>query len=344
MPKKKPSTSKSPRVKGPSAKPQPKANREVKGARKAAQSPKATTRALPRSSKASMAIQSGGGATLPCYQIDAFTKRLFHGNPAAVVICDRDFPPAEVMLAVAAEHNLSETAFIAPPLASQKPKGKAAGNTIARRIRWFSPMTEVDLCGHATLASAHALWAHQGAKAERIVFHSMTKGALPVDRLDHLYVLDFPAMDLKPVKVTPLLCRALGAEPVEAFMGRDLMAVFDNRRTVYQLKPDFALLSQIEAFGVIATAPGSGHDFVSRCFYPRAGVNEDPVTGSAHCMLAPFWARTLGKTLLTAHQVSHRSGELLCELVGSLQDLKSLRVRLGGQAVTYSQGTISLGS
>ncbi len=283
----------------------------------------------PRSPRAGVATRRKGktsGRTvslrLPMFVVDAFTSRRFHGNPAAVVILDRPkWLADETMQAIAAENNLSETAFVL-----RKSK------TAPPAIRWFTPTVEVDLCGHATLAAAHVLWNHLGVKGSRLVFGSAS-GKLPVAKNGDQIVLDFPALPGKRVAVTSSICEALGREPVEAYLAGKLMCVFENRRDVYQLEPDLAKVARLDCDGVIVTAPGSGHDFVSRYFVPQGGIDEDPVTGSSHCTLVPYWAHVLGKTHLWAHQTSKRGGELWCELAGK-------RVRIGGHAVTFANGTI----
>lgn len=261
------------------------------------------------------------------YQVDAFTTRVFHGNPAAVVLLDDEWLDADTLQAIAAENNLSETAFILRKPAKTIP------------LRWFTPTTEVNLCGHATLATAHVLWNHEGVKGDRLVFQTLS-GNLPVtkkpaDGRGGLIELDFLAWVARKIKVSPALCEALGRAPSEVYQSRDLLAVFDNKRDVHALKPDWEKLAAINAYAVIATAPGAGHDFVSRFFAVRQGVPEDPVTGSAHCTLIPYWASRLGKTKLSAHQVSKRGGELTCELRGD-------RVGIAGHAVTFSRGTITI--
>ncbi len=249
------------------------------------------------------------------FQVDAFAARAFTGNPAAVVLLDGAWPDDALMQAIAAENNLAETAFVLP-------RGRRL------HIRWFTPEIEIDLCGHATLAAAHVLWNEVKLGGERLEFASRS-GPLPVERWSNgLLALDFPSRPGKPEPVTAALCEALGRAPVEVFRARDVMAVFDNRRDVYELRPSFDKLAALDAFGVIVTAPGSGHDFVSRYFAPRAGVPEDPVTGSAHCTLIPYWSDRLGKPRLTAHQVSRRGGELWCEDRGD-------RVGIAGHAVTF---------
>jgi predicted PhzF superfamily epimerase YddE/YHI9 len=253
------------------------------------------------------------------FVVDAFTARAFHGNPAAVVLCPTSFPPEAYMQALAGENNLSETAFVVP--------GRGA-----IKLRWFSPCVEVDLCGHATLAAAHVLWQHVGLDATRLMF--ATKGGkLAVTRADDLYELDLPAKPGRPVSVTRAMSEAVGSEIVEAYLADDLMLVLDSKRLVHGCRPSVEGLKGLAGRGVIVTAPGSGHDFVCRAFYPKLGVNEDPVTGSAHCTLVPYWSSVLGKARLWSHQVSWRGGELWCELLGD-------RVRMAGHAVTVSESRV----
>ena len=256
---------------------------------------------------------------IPIHHVDAFTDRLFGGNPAAVCRLDGWLPDA-VLQAIAAENNLSETAFVV-----------ATGDGHA--IRWFTPATEVDLCGHATLAAAHVLFALDPARAE--LRFSSPSGPLAVRRHGDLLELDFPARPPRPVPPEPELAAALGAVPLELHASRDRLALYESAAAVRALMPDFARLAALDLFGVIATAPGEGCDFVSRYFAPREGVPEDPVTGSAHCTLAPFWAARLGKTSLHARQISRRGGELRCTLAGD-------RVRIAGRAVTYLEGEIEI--
>lgn len=289
---------------------------------------KATTRrggkakAARRVKSASRAPKKSVVRKLPLFTVDAFTTRRFHGNPAAIVLLDDGkWLSDDTMQAIAAENNLSETAFI-----------RRKGKTGPMAIRWMTPTVEVDLCGHATLAAAHVLWNHAGFKGGRVAFSSRS-GQLTVTREDGRIVLDFPALPGKKVPVTNAMCDALGKAPIEAFMAVKLMCVFENRRDVYQLQPDLAKVARLDCDGVIVTAPGSGHDFVSRYFVPQGGIDEDPVTGSSHCTLAPYWAHVLGKKHLTAHQTSKRGGELWCEVRGS-------RVRIGGHAVTVSMGSM----
>jgi len=262
---------------------------------------------------------------LPLYQIDAFTDRVFAGNPAAVCPLPA-WLPAETMQAIAAENNLAETAFFVSQSGSDY------------EIRWFTPTAEIDLCGHATLASAHVLFQHLSFPGPEITFHSQS-GPLRVHRqADGRLTLDFPARPPQPLTVPPTgLLDALHATPLEVLASRDLLVRFGSEAEVLALHPDFAKIAALEYVGVIATAPGSdGIDFVSRFFAPRVGVPEDPVTGSAHATLVPYWAARLGKTTLRARQISARGGELWCEL---RQD----RALMSGYAVTYLRGEIEVG-
>jgi PhzF family phenazine biosynthesis protein len=263
--------------------------------------------------------------TIPIYQLDAFTDRPFGGNPAAVCLLDGWLPDATLQ-AVAAENNLSETAFLVP-------EGKGW------EIRWFTPAAEVDLCGHATLASAGVVFRHLAPEAERVVFRSRHSGELPVTRDGDTLFLDFPARPPQEVDVTDALAEALGARPAAAVRSRDLYAVFDDAETVRRLAPDIDALRPLNDFAVGVTAPGTGEDgdvdFVSRFFAPNQGIPEDPVTGSAHSSLTPYWADRLGKTAMRARQVSARGGELRAELRGD-------RVLIGGQVVEVIRGTLTV--
>ena len=262
------------------------------------------------------------------YHIDAFTRRVFGGNPAAVVPIGGPFPDAELMQHIAAENNLSETAFFT----SDSPNLNGADY----ELRWFTPTMEVDLCGHATLASAHVLFEHLDYNKQSIAFASRS-GRLEVSKADEgMLTLNFPVMECTPIPVSNDIVRALGPTPSEVYDGSKLMVVFDNKREVHELQPDFNAIKQLGK-NVIVTAPGVGHDFVSRFFAPMSGVNEDPVTGSAHCMLTPYWSKRLSKQSLTAHQVSRRGGELACEMLDG-----GKRIGISGYAVTYMQGTIHI--
>jgi PhzF family phenazine biosynthesis protein len=260
--------------------------------------------------------------TIPVYVVDAFTRRPFSGNPAAVCPLEAWLPDAQ-MQQIAAEHNLAETAFIV-----NEPAGW--------RIRWFTPAVEVDLCGHATLASAHVLAHHLGYLTGEVIFNSRS-GPLPVRfEGDGQIVLDFPSRPGTRCEVPAALREGLGANPAEVLRSRDFLVVFDDEETVRALTPDFAALARLDCLGVIVTAPGREVDFVSRFFAPRVGVNEDPVTGSAHCTLTPYWSARLRKAELRARQVSARGGDLVCRLAGD-------RVHIAGHAVTYLTGSAQLG-
>ncbi len=255
---------------------------------------------------------------LSIHQVDAFTSRLFGGNPAAVVPLD-GWLLDDVMQAIAAENNLAETAFVIP------------GDGCVP-LRWFTPTIEVDLCGHATLATAFVLFEYHRPDAREVSFETRS-GVLTVRREGGRLTLDFPARPGRRIDVASDVVAALGAAPGEAFQARDLMVVFESEADVRRLAPDMAAIAALDAFAVIATAPGDDVDFVSRFFAPRAGIPEDPVTGSAHCTLTPYWAARLGRTVLTARQVSARGGELECEQ-------RDDRVLISGQCVEYLRGEI----
>lgn len=260
--------------------------------------------------------------SLPFYWVDAFTDKVFAGNPAGVVPLER-WLPADVMQRIAFENGLSETAFFVRTGPGEY------------HLRWFTPAIEVELCGHATLASAHVLWAELGETAERVTFATRS-GALHVARDGGRLELDFPSQPAAPAAVPGALVAGLGCTP--EFTGRAgtrWLCVLGHADAVRTLAPDHARLAQVTPGRVIITAPGADCDFVSRFFAPDAGVPEDPVTGSAHCTLTPYWAGRLGKPRLHARQVSARGGELWCELRGD-------RVGIAGRAVTYLRGTLSL--
>jgi len=256
---------------------------------------------------------------LPIFQIDAFTSRRFGGNPAAVVILHEAWLADELLQAIAAENNLSETAFV---LARSQPLS----------LRWFTPKIEVDLCGHATLASAYVLLKYYFPAQNQVKFATRS-GELNVTRRGSQLAMDFPARPGERVPVSEQMVAALGAKPTEAYLARDLLTVFSVESEVAALKPNIELVAALDAFAVIASAKGDQVDFVSRFFAPRAGVPEDPVTGSAHCTLVPYWAGRLGKQVLIARQLSARGGELTCEMNGR-------RVLIAGDAVEYLRGEI----
>ncbi len=258
---------------------------------------------------------------LELFQVDAFAERIFEGNPAAVVPLP-EWPDDGLLQAVANENNLSETAFL-------------VAVEDGYELRWFTPAAEVDLCGHATLASAHVLFQHLGHDFDEIRFHTRS-GLLTVRREEQGMAMDFPAAPPKPIARPHELGAGLGAEPEEVLAASDYIAIYACEDDIAALQPDFSLLRRLDLRGVIATAPGRSCDFVSRCFYPRLNVDEDPVTGSAHCQSAPYWADRLGKSQLTARQLSARGGTVRCRVEND-------RVILLGNAVDYLRGWIGLG-
>lgn len=255
---------------------------------------------------------------LPLYQVDAFAERVFSGNPAAVCSLDA-WLPDHALQAIATENNLAASAFFVPEGA-------------AYRLRWFTPAAEIDLCGHATLASAHVLFRILGHPHQTIRFETRS-GTLEVERHADGYAMNFPATVPVECDVSTALGDALGAMPRQALRGFDHIAVFDTERQVRAISPDFARLASLDLRGVVITAAGDRADFVSRFFAPKLGINEDPVTGSAHCELAPYWGKRLGTTSMRAEQVSSRGGTILCDLHGD-------RVTLRGRAALYMTGQI----
>jgi PhzF family phenazine biosynthesis protein len=261
---------------------------------------------------------------VPIFHLDAFTTRLFAGNPAAVMRLER-YPDDAVLQSIAAENNLAETAFLVPDGGEY-------------RLRWFTPALEVPLCGHATLASAAVVMERLEPGRKSVVFQSAS-GPLPVKRTDNGYVLNFPARPSEPIATPSELTQALGAAPAVALLNEfNYMAVFENAQIVRGLAPDIAAIARLDRLGAIVTAPGDeGYDFVSRYFAPAKGIPEDPVTGAAHCMLTPYWSKRLGKSTFRAFQASHRGGEVVCRLAGD-------RVELEGACVFYSQGEAEIES
>jgi PhzF family phenazine biosynthesis protein len=258
----------------------------------------------------------------PLFQLDAFTTRRFAGNPAAVMPLQQ-FPSDALMQDLAAQNNLSETAFIV------QDKGDY-------QLRWFTPAVEVPLCGHATLASAAVVMERLEPTRRRVVFHTKS-GPLTVTRTDSGYLLDFPKRPAERTASPPGLNDALGVTPTEVLVNSfNYMAVLDRPETVRSLQPDLAGIARLDCAGVIVTAAGdAGYDFISRYFAPAKGIPEDPVTGSAHCMLMPYWAQQLGRTQLRAHQASRRGGDLLCRLAGE-------RVEIEGACVFYLEGEVEI--
>jgi len=262
------------------------------------------------------------------YAVDAFTDKVFRGNPAGVCLLDRWLADVELQH-IAAENNLSETAFLVD-----------GGGYY--ELRWFSPSIEVALCGHATLASAHILFSEQLVSGNNIMFKTKS-GEMRAERRGEGLYLDFPAFDAAPTTVYPALEKSLSYTVTDVFKGMDFLVLLDDEEKVRSASPDFHFLKKLKSeagldtddFGIIITARGKKCDFVSRFFAPNMGVDEDPVTGRAHCMLTPYWAKVLGKKRMTARQLSRRGGELCCEYRGE-------RVSIGGKAVTYMAGEISL--
>jgi len=257
---------------------------------------------------------------LTLYQVDAFTDRPFAGNPAAVCPLDA-WLPDPTLQAIAAENNLSETAFLVPETGDAD-----------YALRWFTPTVEVPLCGHATLASGFVLMNCLGHTRDTIRFASKS-GPLAVSREGTRLVLNFPSRPPQPRADTAAFAEALGAAPTALLSHGMALAVFESEAEVAALRPDVAAVAALDCDGVIATAPGRARDFVSRYFAPHAGIDEDPVTGSAHCVLAPYWAERLGKAELSARQISARGGELTCRLEGE-------RVHIGGDCALYLEGRI----
>ncbi len=255
------------------------------------------------------------------YHIDAFTNKLFSGNPAAVCPLEKWLPDS-VLQKIAAENNLSETAFFV----------KENGHYF---IRWFTPLCEVDLCGHATLAASYVIFNFLEKSSDNIVFRTREKGTLNISKKDDFITLDFPSASPAPCPSPAGLDGALGASPVEVLFSDYYLCVFESEEEIAALAPDMGLLSKIRPGEVIVTAPGKDCDFVSRFFGPGVGIDEDPVTGSAHCVLVPYWKDKLGKTRFHARQLSKRGGELFCEDAGE-------RIFISGKAVFYMRGEIEM--
>lgn len=256
------------------------------------------------------------------YQVDAFASKLFSGNPAAVVILESPLSE-DLMQSIALENNLSETAFINI-------------NESPIPIRWFTPTLEVDLCGHATMASAKILFEHFPDIAGSEISFSSKSGILKVTKNAEDICLNFPADDPKLQEMDALFAEALGESPIEILRGTDdFLAVFETEQQIQTMNPDFTKLAKINSRGVVISAPGNDVDFVSRCFFPQTGVDEDPVTGSAHTMLIPYWAKQLDKIEFKAHQLSARGGVLDCKLIND-------RVLISGKSIIYFEGMISI--
>ena len=259
---------------------------------------------------------------LDMYQVDTFTTQIFHGNAAAVCPLDTWLDDS-LMQSIAAENNLSETTFFVK-------------NNDAYDIRWFTPTTEVDLCGHATLASAYVLFEELGFKGDTIVFQSKS-GELKVSRDGNQFVLDFPRQTPMPCDIPKPVQQAFGDSIQACLKNEDYIVVLKDESAVKSANPDMHLLKHLDLRGVVITAKSKEYDFVSRFFAPNCGIDEDPVTGSSFTQLTPYWAKVLGKNKLTAKQISQRGGEVWCELAGD-------RVYIAGRAVLYLKGEVTLSS
>jgi len=260
--------------------------------------------------------------TTSLYQVDAFAREVFKGNPAAVCVLEQ-WPDPELMQQIANENNLSETAFVVR-------ENDCFG------IRWFTPEMEVELCGHATLAAAHVLFNHLNFKDKQICFSSRFSGILHVRKEGRLLTLDFPVDEIEEMLVPALIATALEKAPLKAYRGRsDFLFVFASEADIAQMEPDFGLLAQVGGRGIIVTAPGNDSDYVTRFFAPQSGIHEDPVTGSAQTTLVPYWSKVLGKKRFSVRQLSARGGELFCEA-------REDRVEISGEAITYMIGEIQL--
>ena len=258
---------------------------------------------------------------IPLYVIDAFTEKLFSGNPAAVCPLP-EWLNDDILQAIAGENNLSETAFF-------------VRESNIYKLRWFTPKVEVSLCGHATLASAYVLFHYLGYRESEIVFETKS-GQLKVQKDANLLMMDFPARNPIAVDTPEQLVHALRAKAIEVLQSTGTyLAVYRSESDILSITPDFSLIEKLDMPCVIVTAKGSSSDFVSRFFAPQVGIPEDPVTGSAHCTLIPYWAKKLNKTKLYARQLSKRQGQLYCEYLGD-------RVKIGGKAITYAVGEISI--
>lgn len=254
------------------------------------------------------------------YIVDAFTDKLFHGNQAAICVLDT-WLDDKIMMQIAKENNFSETAF-------------TVKTNDGYDLRWFTPGSEVKLCGHATLATSYVLFHFYEKTADKIVFHTLS-GDLFVKKEGDYIVMDFPVLQCHKMAINDLMIEAFKTAPSEAYIDDRLMLVYENEQIIRDMKPDFDKVSLLHEHGVVVTAPGKEYDCVSRFFAPRLKVNEDPVTGSAHCMITPYWTQRLGKKQLHAYQASERGGELLCELNGN-------RVVIKGKATLYSIGDLQI--
>lgn len=257
---------------------------------------------------------------LPIFKVDAFSSSVFSGNPAAICPLE-EWLPDETLQAIAAENNLAETAYF-------------VRNNGRFLLRWFTPACEVDLCGHATLASAYVLFRELNEPGDTVRFETKS-GELVVTRDGDLLAMNFPSRPPEAIEPDPALAPAMGGAPIEILAARDYLIRYGSEAELRRLAPDMEALKRIDRFAFIATAPGDDCDFVSRFFAPAKGIPEDPVTGSAHCTLIPYWAKELGKTSFRARQVSRRGGELICKLAGD-------RVEIAGHAALFLRGRITL--
>lgn len=252
------------------------------------------------------------------YIVDAFTDKIFHGNQAAVCVME-EWLPEDLMMSITKENNFSETAF-------------AVKEGDAYHLRWFTPGGEINLCGHATLGTAYVLFHFYEQAAQQITFHTMS-GDLFITREGERITMNFPSYHCNEIPVTPLMTEVLGAEPEKAFLDRDLLLIYEDENIIRQMQPDFEKMTELPGHGVGITAPGRDYDCVSRFFAPKLKVNEDPVTGSAHCMITPYWTERLGKATLHAYQASERGGELFCRQVEG-------RTFISGSAALFSESEI----
>ena len=252
------------------------------------------------------------------YVIDAFTDKVFGGNPAAVCVMDY-WPSEELMMSITRENNLSETAF-------------TVKEGDGYRLRWFTPGGEIDLCGHATLGTAFVIMNYVDTDASSVTFDALS-GKLTVKRVGDLYEMDFPAYELQPVEVTAAMAEAAGAMPIAAYMGRDLLCVFEDETFVRTMSPDMEKVKELDGLLLHATAKGREYHCVSRSFAPKLSVNEDPVCGSGHCHIAPYWFNELGLDSIVAYQASRRGGVLYCSMDNG-------RIRMSGKAVLYSKAEL----
>lgn len=257
---------------------------------------------------------------IPMYQVDAFTEEIFRGNPAAICILN-EWLDEKLMQNIAMENNLSETAF-------------CIVKEDLCELRWFTPEEEIDLCGHATLATAYVIFEILNYPGSTVKFTTKS-GILTVEKQGDIMTMEFPSREGTKVEITDQLIKGLGKEPKEAYESRDLMVVYENEQEIRELNPNMEELKLVDAFGIIVTAKGESSDFVSRYFAPSCGVPEDPVTGSAHCTLIPYWSKVLGKKKMIAHQLSQRGGRLECEHVGD-------KVKISGKAKLFFKGEIYL--